>query len=429
MKKVLIFFLVFVLTSTLLGQVVSALSPDDIHAINNDSVWHRIYSDTCGGSGSSSTSASSTSGPAKPGPVYLVGDSIGTQIISGLQDKFTGSGWSFTGNAVAGRTLPQGIDAVDQNADFIKSASAIVVELGTNTGGFGADTVTQMITKLRGLNPTANIYWVDTAVIQRPDYVAGLNNVNSVIYSQASANNYQVISWNKTVFGASADPTNINGDAPNNGYISTADGLNVHLTSAGIGAMVDLVYSNVSGGTPAGQSSGTQCGSGAASCLVGDTNEIKIWNFLIGKGLSGPQAAGVMGNLQAESSFNPAADEAPNGTGHGIAQWSFGRRDALYAAAAAQGVSVDDLGFQLNYLFQEASGRSVDVPPYTSLGAPNEWEGLKLMQTARDAATYWHAEFERSADPPARIEGRVNNAEDILSRLGSTSPTGGTTSC
>lgn len=408
------------------APLVSAgsLSQDDIHAIKNDSVWHRIYSDTCGGSSSSAASTSS-SGAGTAGPVYLVGDSIGTQIKDPLGTALNGSGWSFQGNVVAGRTLPEGLAVVDQDQAYIKTATAVVVELGTNAGGFDVATVSQMIDKIRDLAPSAAIYWVDTAVSQRQDYTQTLNNVNSIIYSQAAAKNYQVISWNKKVFGDSADPTNINPSAPDNGYIRLADQF-VHLSDAGIPAMTDLISSTIMKGS---SSSSSTCGGGAASCLVGDTNEIKIWNFLVGKGLTGPQAAGVMGNLQAESTFNPAADEAPNGTGHGIAQWSFGRRDALYAAAAAQGVSVDDLGFQLNFLFQEASGRTVDKAPYSNLGAPNEWEALKLMQSASDAALYWHQEFERSNDGADRIQGRINNAGDILSRLGSTTPPGGITSC
>ena len=39
--------------------------------------------------------------------------------------------------------------------------------------------------------------------------------------------------------------------------------------------------------------------------LKGTTNEEKIWNYLIGKGLSVYGAAGLMGNLYAESGLRP----------------------------------------------------------------------------------------------------------------------------
>ena len=39
--------------------------------------------------------------------------------------------------------------------------------------------------------------------------------------------------------------------------------------------------------------------------LTGKNNEEKIWNFLTGKGLNSYGAAGLMGNLFAESGLNP----------------------------------------------------------------------------------------------------------------------------
>ena len=39
--------------------------------------------------------------------------------------------------------------------------------------------------------------------------------------------------------------------------------------------------------------------------LIGKTTSEKIWNFLKSKGLSSCGAAGLMGNLYAESGLNP----------------------------------------------------------------------------------------------------------------------------
>lgn len=44
---------------------------------------------------------------------------------------------------------------------------------------------------------------------------------------------------------------------------------------------------------------GAACGSGT---LVGSDNAQKVWNYLKGQSLSDAQAAGVMGNMQQESS-------------------------------------------------------------------------------------------------------------------------------
>ena len=81
--------------------------------------------------------------------------------------------------------------------------------------------------------------------------------------------------------------------------------------------------------------------------LIGETTPEKIWNFLKSKGLSSCGAAGLMGNLYAESGLNPqnlqnsyekkmghtdasytaAVDNgshgnfARDGAGYGLAQW------------------------------------------------------------------------------------------------------------
>ena len=39
--------------------------------------------------------------------------------------------------------------------------------------------------------------------------------------------------------------------------------------------------------------------------LTGKNNEERIWNFLISKGMSSAGAAGLIGNLYAESALNP----------------------------------------------------------------------------------------------------------------------------
>ena len=88
--------------------------------------------------------------------------------------------------------------------------------------------------------------------------------------------------------------------------------------------------------------------------LIGKTTEEKIWNFLKSKGLSDYGAAGLMGNLFAESGLNPqnlqnsyekklghtdasytaAVDNgsyknfARDAAGYGLAQWTYHTRKA-----------------------------------------------------------------------------------------------------
>ncbi|HEU5122176.1 MAG TPA: phage tail tip lysozyme [Candidatus Saccharimonadales bacterium] len=140
-----------------------------------------------------------------------------------------------------------------------------------------------------------------------------------------------------------------------------------------------------------------------------------VWAFFLGKGLTPEQAAGVMGNIQQESNFNPEAEEFPgeNRGGYGIVQWTGGRRDKLVQEAGKQGVPPSNLAFQLEFLFQESNSRKAK-PEY---GGGNEWEGLKKVQTIGGATRYWHDNFERSADNESVIQRRIGYAQDWFNKF------------
>lgn len=409
--------LVLFLSLVLIPQQAAALSAAQKKALQSGIYYFNTeiaaVASTCPGN--------NAAGAGEPGLVYLVGDSIGTQIRTTLASGLSGQGWSLTANVLSSRNLsgtpptPDGLGAVEQDKNSLQAARAVIVELGTNSGGFSAATVGQMVDKVRSYAPEATIYWVDTAVVQRQDYAQTLSNVNSIIHTQASQSNFQVISWNKAVFGDGADPKNIDANAPDNGYIRRDDQY-VHLTDEGITAMTDLIVSSLTG---------TRSSANGCSCsanLVGADNAEKIYNFLISKGLTPIQAVGIMGNLQAESGFDPGITERGNGIGFGIAQWSFGRRTALEEAARTQGVDVADLGFQLEYLYNESNARqSLDYP------GTSEWEGLKRQTTVTGAVFYWERNFERPKFPGQVV--RVQFANALLLRFGSNTPVVGGSPC
>ena len=80
-------------------------------------------------------------------------------------------------------------------------------------------------------------------------------------------------------------------------------------------------------------------GENAASLTA---NDKAAYDYFIGKGLTGPQAAGIIGNLDIESGMDPTIVES-GGPGRGIAQWSAGGRwdttagDNVLAYAKMQG--------------------------------------------------------------------------------------------
>jgi hypothetical protein len=168
---------------------------------------------------------------------------------------------------------------------------------------------------------------------------------------------------------------------------------------------------------------------GGLASLAGNSDAERIWNFLVAKGLTNDQTAGVMGNIQAESGFRPGAIEGGSGIGFGIVQWSFGRRTALEAAAAKKGVPASDLAFQLEYLYQELTARETNRPEYERF--PNEWDMLKGQGTMEDALVAFHHEFEIShlmnrPDPRAAvIQARLQFAKDAFASFSKNTPNAG----
>ncbi len=143
-------------------------------------------------------------------------------------------------------------------------------------------------------------------------------------------------------------------------------------------------------------------------------NAQKIWDKLISAGLTPAGAAGLVGNLYAESGLNPRnlqnsfekklgySDEdytaavdcgaydgfVTDGAGYGLAQWTYStRKAALLAYAKARGLSVGDLDMQVGYLLQELEGLFRGV-----------WDKLRTTASVREASDCVLLQFERPAN-------------------------------
>ncbi|MCW1908081.1 MAG: phage tail tip lysozyme [Candidatus Saccharibacteria bacterium] len=408
-----------------------------------------------------SVAAPGTAVDSTPGPVYFVGDSIGTQVQSGLQSAFSSEGWTFQGSSLSGRTLsggisPDGLGQIDIDQEYIRTARHIIIELGTNLSGMTTENVAAMIDKIRALSPEAQIYWIDIAVVNRNSIVDAFNDANAVIYEMGSPSqkNYKILSWAKTVFGETIDPTNMGGLADTNGYIDTRDGLNVHLTGSGISAMGALVAGLIRGAV----SPGTATNSGSCTCSVtlrGDDNRQRIYFFLIEKGLTPAQAAGILGNMQAESHFEPRLveygflnsrnevsrpgepsslddnvppdrnrDGSPSSNGqpgYGIVQFTYPPfKQALRELSASRGVIAGDLSLQLEYLWSVLESdefRSSVLDP------------IRAATTSDEASDIFLRRYERPGGIEEQVPIRRANAAAILAELGSlTAPSSGSTS-
>ena len=86
-----------------------------------------------------------------------------------------------------------------------------------------------------------------------------------------------------------------------------------------------------------------------------------VWNFLRGNNLPLFSISAVMGNIDAESEFNPSLIEVGSGIGFGLCQWSFERRTQL----ESYGTSLEN---QCQFLCDELLGTN-----YTNGIAHMQW--------------------------------------------------------
>jgi hypothetical protein len=79
-------------------------------------------------------------------------------------------------------------------------------------------------------------------------------------------------------------------------------------------------------------------------------------DYLVKKGMTPAQAAGVVGNLIQESTLNSGAYNKSEGA-YGLAQWRGSRLSDLQSFAASQGKSIDDVNTQLDFIMHELKGK------------------------------------------------------------------------
>lgn len=150
-----------------------------------------------------------------------------------------------------------------------------------------------------------------------------------------------------------------------------------------------------------------------ANLLAGGDNPEKVWNYLVGTmGFSAVQAAGIMGNIQAESTFDPTAVNPESGA-YGLIQWYQGRETGLENFARDQGKPKDDLGMQLDYMKQELETSYKDAVT----------DPIRATNDLREATRIWLERYEIPCIPGPgcipELNKRMQFAQDFLTRYGS----------
>lgn len=143
-------------------------------------------------------------------------------------------------------------------------------------------------------------------------------------------------------------------------------------------------------------------------------NANKAMSYFMSQGWTREQAAGIVGNLQAESSpnLNPAAvglnDVASGVHSYGIAQWNRERYEALKAFARERGTEWSDFTTQLMFVQKELTGKEKKAGDL-----------LKKATTAEQAAAIIQSKYERSTTES--LPKRIANAKALVAPRTNTS--------
>ncbi|ODT22215.1 MAG: hypothetical protein ABS35_15295 [Kaistia sp. SCN 65-12] len=167
-------------------------------------------------------------------------------------------------------------------------------------------------------------------------------------------------------------------------------GLRDATSSAAVSRLFAPANDNVAGGGVAGQ----------------------VWNFFASKGLASHQIAGILGNVKAESAFNPLA-VGDGGHAFGLFQHN-DRSSALFNAIGGKG-NLGNVQSQLNFAWKELQ--------------TTESRALSALMNSKDVrgATAAFAGFERprgfswqNPEGAHNFSGRLSGAEEALQKFGGT---------
>ena len=141
-----------------------------------------------------------------------------------------------------------------------------------------------------------------------------------------------------------------------------------------------------------------------------------VWNFLASKGVASVAIAGIMGNIWAESRYNPAANQLDNEpnmnpykAGVGLCQWTETRKDTLNSVAAGMGTTWTDVNAQLTHLWNE-----IGPGGYYH----EHLQAMCKMNDVAQATQYWFTNFEVGNPAYAHMDERIAAAQEAFQKQG-----------
>ena len=141
-----------------------------------------------------------------------------------------------------------------------------------------------------------------------------------------------------------------------------------------------------------------------------------VWNFLASKGVASVAIAGIMGNMWAESRYNPSANQLDNEpnmnpykAGVGLCQWTETRKDTLNSVAAGMGTTWTDVNAQLTHLWNE-----IGPGGYYH----EHLQAMCKMSDVAQATQYWFSNFEVGNPAYAHMDERIAAAQEAFQKQG-----------
>jgi murein DD-endopeptidase MepM/ murein hydrolase activator NlpD len=326
-----------------------------------------------------------------------------------------------------------------KNGQQIKAGDVLGTE--GNTGqSFGAHVHYEVGTGFNGVGSAI------TGTVHPAEYLVGYNSGSNKIMATPLENYVAGSFWNGTSNNAVAlSPSGVNVS----GSGTTSSKKSGDLLSMLYAPLIEYnstLKSAFSGGSSStGVTYGSTLGEINVSDLSGSETGEKIWNGLISAGYTPNGAAGIMGNLRAESGLNPInlqdTYEGPLGhndasytaavdsgkypankfindaAGYGLAQWTYWtRKKKMLEKAKAEGKSVGDLGFQLNLLVDELknSYTSVDNVARNPKASINEVSDTMLVDFENPAVKNYNDRRKFAQEAYAAYGGSAPD-DDIIS--------------
>lgn len=337
-KKCLIVFTALLLITNYIFIGTAAALSDEQRSLYNKGI---NYYDIDGGC----TIDNSLPNTSNNNKVYIVGDSYSVGIDQVMTKDLNDANYKVIGRNEdnAGTITSNGgdggtpaIEAIDNDKDKIVEAGSMIVLLGTNPGDYQND-IPKFVNKIKDINKDIKLYWM--TIGYRKASAADLKTRNEIIKNLSQQYDYSIVDWREV---QSKDDNLISSD-------------NVHPTDKGYKELSNL-FIEALGKYHEDSRSSTSTSDKYMNTNKNQSNKKRIWSFLTspnGLGMTGIQAAAIMGNLQHESGLNPNSQGSGS---YGIAQWTGTRKTALENFAAKNNTDSSDLDAQLNNLKRELLG-------------------------------------------------------------------------